>query len=70
MPAIRINWNELGKHVGIFLTVVGIGACLVVGGIWMKFGSHSSDYKRLKSLESRVEAIEERAGSCEVVPLE
>ncbi len=68
MPGIRFNWNDLGQIGGIFLAVVGVVA-VVVGGIWMKFGSQSSDYQRLNSLEIRIEAIEKRAGSCEVGPI-
>lgn len=41
--------------------------CLgIYWGGWVRDGS---DYQRLKSLEIRVQAIEERAGSCEVGPL-
>ncbi len=37
-------------------------------GVWATWWNPRSDQQRLNSLETRVQAIEERAGSCEVVP--
>jgi hypothetical protein len=55
--AIRIGlWTCIGL---VYLTSV-----YWVGWIW-----EGGAYQRLNSLETRVQAIEERAGSCEVVPI-
>jgi len=61
MKAIKVGtWTLLGIALAA-LYVLGIG-----WGTWARTGS---DFQRLNSLEIRVQAIEERAGSCEVVPL-
>lgn len=52
-----------------FLWILGI-AVVILFGVYLKWHAPVSDYQRLNSLETRVQAIEERAGSCEVGPLE